>query len=91
MQPGSFICREHFTKDKLHFCDEWDFLLINKYGPEIASCLCFKTAQKKRVIVGKLSDQQTRSGKSHPVLDGGFEEAINDGVIPDTPIPRPPK
>lgn len=41
MTPDSSICREHFTTDQRHFCDEWDGLLIDKNSPEFASCLCF--------------------------------------------------
>jgi hypothetical protein len=46
MAPGSFICREHFTTDKRHFCDAWDFLLIDKNSREFVSCQCFDKSQK---------------------------------------------
>jgi hypothetical protein len=39
--PESKICDQCFAGKKLHFCEEYDELLIDKDSPEIETCLCF--------------------------------------------------
>lgn len=40
-------------KPKLHFCQDWDFLLIDESDPEFQSCGCFTPAARASAPVGE--------------------------------------
>jgi hypothetical protein len=40
MAEGSLVCDWHFYHYKLHFCKDWDYLLISRDSTEFERCTC---------------------------------------------------